>query len=380
MGIYDRNYFQGSSGGWGSGPGSWPPVIKSIVLINIGVFIAQLMITRPPTIKEVRENSYGIETEYDFVEAYIENRQSGDTAPTDTAVAESKQDKSDDADLRREAELAYHEYLADRVIASPRVSVIQYWLELDTHKVMKGQIWRILTSAFCHDRHGLFHILFNMLGLIWFGITLEYMYGQREFLLFYLTAGILSGLAYVGLDLWTGESVPAIGASGAVMGVLMLYACHYPHHTIRIWFFFPIEMRWLVLLYVAFDLHPLLLQLAGDPVHTSVAHAAHLGGLAFGFVYWNQRLRLAPMLDALQKPDLAKSLRRNMNSNVKLHSPNAGNGRTQASATDDAGFLDQDRVDELLIKITEVGRDNLTEEELGILRQASERLRQKKKK
>ncbi len=52
MGIYDRNYFQGSSGGWGSGPGSWPPVIKSIVMINIGVFIAQLMITRPPTIEE----------------------------------------------------------------------------------------------------------------------------------------------------------------------------------------------------------------------------------------------------------------------------------------------------------------------------------------
>lgn len=367
MGIYDRNYFQGSSGGWGSGPSGWPPVIKSIVLINIGVFIAQLMITRPPTIEEVRDNSYGIETEYDFVEAYIEDRQSGDEV------------RSDAAELRREAELAYHEYLADMVIASPRVSVIQSWLQLDTEKVMKGQIWRILTSAFCHDRHGLFHILFNMLGLIWFGIALEYMYGQREFLLFYLTAAILSGLAYVGLDLWSGESVPAIGASGAVMGVLMLYTCHYPNHTIRIWFLFPIEMRWLVLLYVAFDLHPLLLQLAGDQVQTGVAHVAHLGGLAFGFIYWNQRLRLAPILDSVQKLDLANLLRRKMNSNVKLHSPDPGNGRMRASATDDTGSLDQDRVDELLIKITEVGRDNLTEEELGILRQASERLRQKKK-
>lgn len=365
MGIYDRSYFRGSSGGWGSGPGNWPPVIKSIVLINIGVFLAQLLITRPPTIEEVRENSYGIETEYDFVEACIEDRQN------DGEVV--------DAELRREAELAYHEYLADMVVSSPRVSVVQQWLELDTHKVMKGQIWRILTSAFCHDRHGLFHILFNMLGLIWFGIALEYMYGQREFLLFYLVAGILSGLAYVGLDLWTGESVPAIGASGAVMGVLMLYACHYPYHTIRIWFFFPIEMRWLVLIYVAFDLHPLLLQLAGDPVYTGVAHAAHLGGLAFGFVYWNQRLRLAPMLDSLKKPELPNILRRKKKSRLKLHSPDAGNGRRLASATDDSGSLDQNRVDELLVKISEQGRDHLTEEELGILRQASERLRQKKK-
>ena len=451
MGIYDRNYFRGSSGGWGSGPGGWPPVVKSIVLINIGVFLAQLLITRPPTIDEIRENSYGIENEYDFVEAYIEDRQNGGesdedfidniaqrrlieqllrhrgtlprkksieskksaseaesettqpapgdsetakseaaesetlttetpgSATIDSAVAASSPDKPDDAELRREAERAYHEYLSDMVVSSPRVSVVQNWLELDTDKVMKGQIWRILTSAFCHDRHGLFHILFNMLGLIWFGIALEYMYGQREFLLFYLTAGILSGLAYVGLDLWTGDSIPAIGASGAVMGVLMLFTCHYPNHTIRIWFFFPIEMRWLILLYVAFDLHPLLLQLAGDQVFTGVAHAAHLGGLAFGFVYWNQRLRLAPMLDSLQSLDLAKSWRRKSNSHVKLHSPDADNGRTQNSAMDDAGSLDQDRVDALLTKITEVGRDKLTEDELEILRRASERLRQNRK-
>ena len=454
MGIYDRNYFQGSTGGWGSGPGSWPPVIKFIVLMNIGVFIAQIIYTRVPTIEEVRENSYGIETEYDFVEAYIEDRQNGNevnedfvgnvdqrrliqlllrnngklprkkskvsenaapesetsqpaiedaatgdskiatpesaeletpasetpaAAPTDTAVAESKPDKSDDAELRREAALAYHEYLADMAVGSPRVSVVQSWLQLDTKKIMKGQIWRILTSAFCHDRHGLWHILFNMLGLIWFGIALEYMYGQREFLLFYLAAAILSGVAYVGLDLWTNESVPAIGASGAVMGVLMLYACHYPHHQIRIWFFFPIEMRWLVLLYVAFDLHPLLLRLAGDQIYTSVAHAAHLGGLAFGFLYWNQRLRLAPMVDSLRNFELRKWFPRKSNPNVKLHSPEEHSGQVHAANTQQSGASGQSRVDELLIKISREGRDNLTEEEIDILNQASERLRQKKK-
>ena len=52
MGIYDRNYFRGSSGGWGSGPGSWPPVCKAIVFINIGVFIAQSIFSRPPTVDE----------------------------------------------------------------------------------------------------------------------------------------------------------------------------------------------------------------------------------------------------------------------------------------------------------------------------------------
>lgn len=367
MGIYDRNYFRGSSGGWGSGPSSWPPVCKAIVFLNIGVFIAQILFTRVPTVDEVSQNPYGIETEYDFIEAWIaDHRKSENDDRTD----------DEDAELQREAERAYHEYLVDAAAMAPRVSIVQQWLELDTDKVAQGQVWRILTSSFCHDRHSLLHILFNMLGLIWFGIALEYMYGEREFLLFYLAAAIISGLAYVGLDLWTGESVPAIGASGAVMGVLMLFACHYPYHTIRIWFFFPLEMRWLVLLYVAFDLHPLLMMVAGDNVHTGVAHAAHLGGLAFGFVYWNQRLRLAPLVDSIQKFDLRKKLRRSPK--LKLHSPADDPRKTPKTTATSSESSDQDRVDELLVKISREGRENLSEEEMEILNQASERLRRKK--
>jgi membrane associated rhomboid family serine protease len=345
----------------------------------------------------VSQNPYGIDQEYDFVEQWIESHRNSETqtveeqqaasaesGETETrtvapaAEADEKSNSEDDADaaLRREAERKYHEYLVDAVAMSPRVSIVQQWLELDTNKIMQGQIWRILTSAFCHDRHGLLHILFNMLGLIWFGIALEYMYGEREFLLFYLSAAMLSGLAYVGLDLWTGESVPAIGASGAVMGVLMLYACHFPYHTIRIWFFFPLEMRWLVLLYVAFDLHPLLLMLAGDQVFTGVAHAAHLGGLAFGFVYWNQRLRLAPLVDSIKKFDWRKVFRRPPN--LTLHTDEPDPRKLPEKTVSSAALSEQDRMDELLIKISREGRENLSAEELEVLNQASERLRRKK--
>ncbi len=208
-----------------------------------------------------------------------------------------------------------------------------------------------------------------MLGLIWFGIALEYMYGSREFLLFYLASAILSGLAFVGLDLYTGESTPAIGASGAVMAVLMFYTCHFPYRTIRIYFLFPIEMRWIVLLYIAFDLHPLLLKLAGEQVYTGTAHAAHLGGLAFGFVYWNQRLRLEPMVDAIQRFDLRKKFRRNPG--LKLHTE-----ERESRATVDE---EQEKLDELLIKISREGRENLSEEELELLNQASERFRRRRK-
>jgi len=361
VGFNDRNYYQGSSGGWGSGPGGWPPVCKAIVLINIGVFLAQVMLTRPPTLDEMQHGLLGDDVEYNFVESYLERY--------------SRSDRNDE-ELRQEAKQEFLAQLADAAAMAPRVSIVQQWLQLDSKKVKQGQIWRILTSAFCHDRNGLMHILFNMLGLIWFGIALEYMYGSREFLLFYLTAAILSGLAYIGLDLWTGDSIPAIGASGAVMGVLMLYACHYPTHTIRIWFFFPLEMRWLVLLYVIFDLYPLLRTLAGDQVHTGIAHAAHLGGLAFGFFYWNQRLRLSPLIDSIQGFDWEKTFRSSRNQ--KPYSTRDDSPSSQKTAAPVAPSLEQEQMDELLIKISREGRENLNPEELEALNRASERLRGRK--
>src|SRR5204862_5801370 len=112
------------------------------------------------------------------------------------------------------------------------VSILQEWFELDTPKVVRGQVWRLVTSAFCHSRYDIWHIVFNMLCLYWFGCALEAMYGSREFLCFYLTAAVASGLTFVGLDLYTGSTVPAVGASGAVIAVMMLYTWHYPRETI----------------------------------------------------------------------------------------------------------------------------------------------------
>src|SRR5262249_39604855 len=88
-----------------------------------------------------------------------------------------------------------------------KVSLVQEWAELDTRKLLHGQVWRLLTHAFCHERFGVFHILFNMLFLYWWGCTIESMYGTREFLAFYLTAAVVAGLAFVGLDLWTGSRI-----------------------------------------------------------------------------------------------------------------------------------------------------------------------------
>src|SRR5262249_23485876 len=159
-------------------------------------------------------------------------------------------------------------------------------------------------------------------------------------------------------------TTPGIGASGAVMAVTMLYALHFPYETIRIIWFFPIEMRWLMIFYVIWDLHPVLLALSGDQFYTGVAHAAHLGGLAFGFLYGWYEGRLEPLVDRIpwvgrrwnigRRPAVRPSVR----------------PRPEPALSD---------VDEILKKIHESGQDSLTDEERDALRAASERIRSRSK-
>jgi hypothetical protein len=213
-----------------------------------------------------------------------------------------------------------------------------------------------------------FHLLINMLFFYWFGATLEAMYGSREFLLFYLSAAITASLAFIGLDLATSGSAPMIGASGAVMAVTMLFAIHYPRHVIYVMLIIPIEVRFLVLLYVIFDLHPVLLALAGDRQVSGVAHAAHLGGLAFGFLYWRFGWRLETLVERVRMPhwDRVVGSRRH----VRLHKP---------SAMDDAGDDVDEQLDLVLQKIHDQGEDSLSAAERQVLLTASRRYRDRKR-
>ena len=104
------------------------------------------------------------------------------------------------------------------------------WLDVD--KVMAGQVWRLLTYAFLHDREALLHIVFNMLFLWWFGHEVENIYGGKEFLAFYLAAALISSLAYVLWQLVVGAHGSALGASGAVSAVVVLVAINRPLQAI----------------------------------------------------------------------------------------------------------------------------------------------------
>ena len=133
----------------------------------------------------------------------------------------------------------------------PGSGPVTEFLALDPVRVMHGEVWRLLTYAFAHDVLNVWHILWNMLFLWFFGVELEERYGSREFLAMYLVAAVLGGIAFTATNYH--EHALCIGASGAVTAVLVVYACYNPHRVLWLWFFLPIPVWLIVVLQVAQD-------------------------------------------------------------------------------------------------------------------------------
>src|SRR5262249_46715074 len=154
-------------------------------------------------------------------------------------------------------------------------------LELDTVKVQTGQVWRLLTYSFLHSPSDWMHIFFNLLFLWWFGSEIERMYGSREFLAFYLVAAIIGGAAFQIQAMVQGQPMLCLGASGAVTAVLVLYAFHFPHNLIYVFFILPVPIWLFVVFQVAQDIFHFV-----GRSDTPVAVAVHLGGAAFANLYY----------------------------------------------------------------------------------------------
>ena len=144
------------------------------------------------------------------------------------------------------------------------------------------QPWQILTYAFLHG--GIAHLALNMYALWMFGTRLEYRWGSRAFLAFYLACvagAALTQLLESEIALARGGAAyPVLGASGGVFGVLLAFGLTYPE--VRLMLLFPpvsVKAKWFVLGYGAVEL------LAGvTGTATGVAHFAHLGGMLTGWL------------------------------------------------------------------------------------------------
>jgi membrane associated rhomboid family serine protease len=141
--------------------------------------------------------------------------------------------------------------------------------------------YQLVTHMFAHG--GFFHILFNMYALWMFGSVLERIWGAKKFLIFYLACGLAAGLT----QMFFVSNGAAIGASGAIMGLLAAFAYTFPNTQFYILPIpFPIKAKYMAAIYAALDLF------GGFSGSTdNVAHFAHLGGLVMGFILviiWNK--------------------------------------------------------------------------------------------
>jgi len=249
-------------------------------------------------------------------------------------------------------------------------SFVTEWLQLTASDVLHGQIWRLITYAFCHDPFSIWHILFNMYFFWIIGPDVEQIYGSREFFKFYLAAAAMSGLGFLAVGLITAggiTQIACIGASGAVSATLVVCAMHYPKKTIMFFLVIPVEFRFLVWIFLILDLHPVLLGLTGTPVATSVAHSAHLGGMLYGFLYMKYDLRFSRLFGDLSLSTLRKRWRMSRTP-VRIYQP------TEEPANPEV--LEQ-QVDAILAKITAHGESSLTEAERAVLKEASRRYKGK---
>jgi membrane associated rhomboid family serine protease len=141
-------------------------------------------------------------------------------------------------------------------------------------------IYTFLTSMFLHG--GIFHLIGNMYFLYVTGDNVEERLGWWQFLCFYLVAGVAADLAHV--VGWPGSGIPAVGASGAISGVIGAYVVFFPSVRFQMrWFYFfwkHITFRWPVWVY--FGLWVLVQALFAALGVPGVAWWAHIGGFVFG--------------------------------------------------------------------------------------------------
>jgi len=153
--------------------------------------------------------------------------------------------------------------------------------------------WTIITYMFLHA--GLWHLLFNMLGLFFFGPRLELELGEQKFLVLYFVSGIMGAVLSFIFTPFSG----IIGASGAVFGVFMGFAYYWPREQVYVWGIMPVEARWLVIIMTVLSLF------GGAGIGESgIAHFAHLGGFAGGYLYlkWIKKTSRAAKYQRMAAP------------------------------------------------------------------------------
>lgn len=167
--------------------------------------------------------------------------------------------------------------------------VVEYWFALWPPPLPYFEPWQLFTYGFLHG--GWAHLFFNMFAVYMFGSEIERLFGQKRYVIYYCLCVIGAAAMHLIVVSIAGlPPAPTVGASGGVFGLLLAFGMAYPHRKLML-IFPPIPMpAWLfVTLYGAMELY-----LGVTRTSSGIAHFAHLGGMATGFViirYWMAQQR-----------------------------------------------------------------------------------------
>jgi rhomboid-like protein len=150
--------------------------------------------------------------------------------------------------------------------------------------LMRGRWWVLISSVFSHN--ALFHLFINMYVLNSFGNVMVQALGLGKFIVFYTLAGLSGSVfhALLSAQLLGEPALPALGASGAIAGIILLFSLMFPKEKILLLGIIPLSAIWGALLLVGIDLWGLIAQTRGGGL--PIGHGAHLGGALVGIIYF----------------------------------------------------------------------------------------------
>jgi len=248
------------------------------------------------------------------------------------------------------------------------VSTVGELMKLEGDALYKPwKLYGLATYGFAHagpgTTTGIMHILFNMYGLFLFGRAVEQKYGRAEFLCFYIASLLFSGVGWLLFETVTRYGEPpigAIGASGAVSAVVILFCMNFPKRTLLLLGLIAVP-AWVVgLLFVGFDIAN-----AMGFGRENIAWQAHLAGALGAVIYAYSGIRFTALTGTRNPLELLKP-----KPNLRLHEPDDDNAEER--------YRDLDaKADALLEKIRREGEKSLTSKERRILEDYSRRMRQK---
>jgi membrane associated rhomboid family serine protease len=231
--------------------------------------------------------------------------------------------------------------------------------------------WQLLTYMFMHGGFG--HLFFNMLALWMFGMELETTWGSRKFLIYYLVCGVGAGIANLLISPLFGQAAPTVGASGAVFGVLLAFGLLYPDRPIYLYFLLPVKAKYFIAGYIGLELF-----YGVTGTSDGIAHVAHLGGAAVGFVFILIDKGLLPGRGVFDRFRASRIGRERAAGGGWRGMPEVHDAKfydiTTGKRTDDAPEITQEMIDEILDKINREGYQSLTDDEKHVLNEASKKI------